>query len=45
MARSSAWRTRSVRKRVDTVANRYRHMGRDFRLTDVDGQVVKGILT
>jgi uncharacterized protein (DUF1501 family) len=30
---------------IDHTRLTYRHMGRDFRLTDVDGQVVKGILT
>jgi hypothetical protein len=30
---------------IDHTRLTYRHMGRDFRLTDVEGQVVKGILT
>ena len=30
---------------IDHTRLTYRHMGRDFRLTDVDGQVVKGILS
>jgi hypothetical protein len=30
---------------IDHTRLTYRHMGRDFRLTDVEGQVVKGIVT
>src|SRR5262245_14035400 len=30
---------------IDHTRLTYKHMGRDFRLTDVDGRVVKGILT